>query len=683
MEKSKTIICIALISAFIIIFRPSAFAKMEGKALEDSLLKELPKQKEDTNKVKLFLSLHSCYIYSNVDEAIKYNKMALTHAGQLNWDKGKARAMLSLGWDYWKKMDYTTAMKYGDDALALYQKLADAKKIGDSYRFIGQDYIAFGNFSEALKYLSLAINSYKEAGSKYNMADTYVLSAWVYNELGKYPEVGKCTYAALKIYEEIGDKHGIGLCYSNMAANSEHDKHYDEALKYLKFGIKECERSGDLANVAVGYMNIAGLYSSMGNYPVSLKYYDTTLTQFKKLKHWNYMADTYMGFGDVYEKQNNFTAALKCYLEADSLFKTQLNQIRLAEAYSKTADCYIKLNKTTEAQKIFKVAFSLTKDLKSVSYFANYYQDITSLDSATGNWKGAYEDHKLYLRYRDSAYNEENTKKIVQAQMQYDFDKKEAATKTEQDKKDIQERNIRNSIAGGLGGVLIFSIVVYRQRNRVKKEKKRSDELLLNILPEEVAEELKAKGEANAKMIDEVTVLFTDFKGFTSISEKMSAEELVHDLNECFSAFDHIMEKHHMEKIKTIGDSYMAAGGLPTPNNTHAGDAVKAALEIAKFIEDGKAKKIAANSPYFEIRIGIHTGPVVAGIVGIKKFQYDIWGDTVNTASRMESSGEAGKVNISGATYELVKDKFTCTHRGKIEAKGKGEVDMYFVEGVV
>ena len=244
---------------------------------------------------------------------------------------------------------------------------------------------------------------------------------------------------------------------------------------------------------------------------------------------------------------------------------------------------------------------------------------------------------------------------------------------------------------------------VMQRTRELSTEKRRSDALLLNILPGEVADELKAKGTAEAKLFDQVTVLFTDFKGFTELSERMSPKDLVHDLHECFSAFDRICVKHGLEKIKTIGDAYMAAGGLPRPNATHAYDVLNAALEIRDFIAQGKKHKQEKGLPWFEIRIGVHSGPVVAGIVGVNKFQYDIWGDTVNTASRMESSGEVGKVNISEATYRLVKDTvvssrlsehslttenqqptaqkaFTFSPRGKVLAKGKGEMEMYFVQ---
>lgn len=225
-----------------------------------------------------------------------------------------------------------------------------------------------------------------------------------------------------------------------------------------------------------------------------------------------------------------------------------------------------------------------------------------------------------------------------------------------------------------------------REKNDlITKEKERSDTLLLNILPFKTAQELKDTGKSEASHFNDVTVLFTDFQDFSIIAEKSSAAQLVAEIDFCFKGFDKIVEKYNIEKIKTIGDSYMAVGGLPIENTTHASDAVMAALEMQEFISQRKQYLLQQNSSTigFDVRIGINSGPVVAGIVGIKKFAYDIWGDTVNTASRMESSGAAGKINISGATYERIKDRFRCEYRGKIQAKNKGEIDMYFVEQII
>jgi histidine kinase len=242
---------------------------------------------------------------------------------------------------------------------------------------------------------------------------------------------------------------------------------------------------------------------------------------------------------------------------------------------------------------------------------------------------------------------------------------------------------LSGQIAVSIDNAILYHNLEQKVQERtveLAEEKKKSDDLLYNILPAETAEELKEKGFAEVRQFERVSILFTDFKGFTALSEKIAPRDLVRDLNECFSAFDRITEKYGLEKIKTIGDAYMAAGGLPRPNSTHATDAVNAAIEMRNFIAEGIGRKQAAGLPYFEVRIGIHTGPVVAGIVGLKKFQYDIWGDAVNTASRMESSGSPGKVNISEATHALVKDQFNCEYRGEIEAKGKGKVKMFFVE---
>jgi len=253
------------------------------------------------------------------------------------------------------------------------------------------------------------------------------------------------------------------------------------------------------------------------------------------------------------------------------------------------------------------------------------------------------------------------------------------AGEIEKGNRNVQFGNIPGDEVGGLLHTLKKMLKALRESEEVVlSEKKKSDDLLLNILPAEVADELKNKGSAEARHFDNVTVLFTDFKGFTTMAERLSPQQLVNELDACFRAFDHIMERHNIEKIKTVGDAYLAVCGLPHANPNHATTMVQAALEIIDFMN---ARKAQVGDMTFDIRVGLHTGNVVAGIVGVKKFAYDIWGDTVNTAARMEQNSDAGKINISQNVYDLVRHQFVCTYRGEIAAKNKGALGMYFVEG--
>jgi adenylate cyclase len=217
----------------------------------------------------------------------------------------------------------------------------------------------------------------------------------------------------------------------------------------------------------------------------------------------------------------------------------------------------------------------------------------------------------------------------------------------------------------------------------IEEEQRKSNELLLNILPEEVMNELKLHGKTQARNYGKATVLFADIKDFTIISEQLSPDDLIEGLDAYFEIFDKVIERHEIEKIKTIGDAYVCAGGVPVKNEGNPFEVVKAALEMVEEIEKLDKKRLAAGKKCFSFRIGIHTGPLVAGIIGLRKFAYDIWGDTVNTAARMQQGSEPNKINISGATYELIKNDFACVYRGKLEAKNKGEIDMYFVEKVI
>ena len=226
-----------------------------------------------------------------------------------------------------------------------------------------------------------------------------------------------------------------------------------------------------------------------------------------------------------------------------------------------------------------------------------------------------------------------------------------------------------------IAGILFWLYYNSSRKNKIiESERARSDELLLNILPASVALELKSKGKADARHYDQVTVLFSDFKDFTKISSNLSPQELVAELDECFQAFDKIVEQYQLEKIKTIGDAYMCAGGLPEPSEDHAQRTIQAAIDMQDWLRLNNQRALR------HARIGIHSGPVIAGVVGARKFAYDIWGNTVNIASRMESQGIPGEINISQATYELSNNEFQYTSRGKIPAKGIGEIEMYFIK---
>ncbi len=220
------------------------------------------------------------------------------------------------------------------------------------------------------------------------------------------------------------------------------------------------------------------------------------------------------------------------------------------------------------------------------------------------------------------------------------------------------------------------------QNKKIEREKEKADELLLNILPQETADELKNKGVAKTRQYRKVTVMFTDIKDFSKVAETMDPDRLVKSLDNLFREFDKIIEKYEVEKIKTMGDAYMAVGGVPLRDKENPINCVLAALEIQRFMERLKQESIKRGEGFWELRIGIHTGDVIAGVIGSKRIAYDVWGSTVNIAQRIETSGETWKVNISESTYEQIFPYFQCIDRGKIPTKNTGDISMYFVEGI-
>jgi class 3 adenylate cyclase len=499
-----------------------------------------------------------------------------------------------------------------------------------------------------------------------------------------------------------------------------------EANKQLKYDgvaaqlfeevIGIAEKSGDKKLTAEAYRRLGDFYPVLKFYKKAKKNYLTATEIYKITDSWTEYKDVTYKIGkaayDVrdYNSANDILSDLldfadkntyslekevksdvlkmlfKLHKRQGSTSKAQLYATMLAKHekggdkdLQKELQKYLKIDRgmlsKREAQKLQKQIEELEKVLKKSELMSRKKDDTIS------NQQTAIEAHQREIKLQKEVVKLKEREKLLEQER-------------------LETRNRNNLILGGsvLGVVLLAAALIIfiiqrsnrklsqkntlieKQKSEIEIEKEKSDTLLLNILPAQTAYELKEKGATEPRFYEVVSVIFTDFKGFTQISEKLTPQQIIAELNFCFQKFDEIIEKHHLEKIKTIGDAYMCAGGIPEKNDTNPADAVRAALEMQKFMAEWKNEKKAKGEECFELRLGIHTGPLVAGVIGKKKFAYDIWGDTVNLAARMESSGEVGKVNISGETYNYIQKIFICTHRGKIPAKNKGDIDMYFVE---
>ncbi len=695
---------------------------------------------QDEKKLKILLELSSAYCNSDPDKSIEKALLALDLSGLLEIPKYIAKAnyyiavsqknkgeydnavisigksldinqeiqnepelaagLLELGDIYRIKNDFESSKEYLHKSLELFEKMNDDSGIARAYALLGNIYLVKSDFPGSVEHYEKALVILDRIGDHQRMAGTLSNLGGVYYYTGDYPKAIEKFQKALTINEKAGNKLWMLANLGNTGNIYYELSEYEKALEYFQ---KAYKLGTELNN---NYSNI-GTLSNIGSVYVKLSDDEKALEHFQKALQLSYetgdqhnIAEDLYNIGDLYMRHSRYAESFEYIQNALAQSEKAGTQDKISFGYICKGDWFhnapdnvqLKLGfnpeeKNINALKFIQKGLKIAEEINAVNEQKEGQETLSQVFEILGDYKKALESYKKFIDIRDKIQGEESKKQVTRKEMQYEFDKKESLAKAEQEKKDAialkeiqRQKLLRNGFIGGFSAVLVFAGVFFKQRNKIRDGKKRSDELLLNILPEEVAEELKAKGSAEAKQFDEVTVMFTDFKGFTKISERLSPSELVTEIDTCFKEFDQIISKYNIEKIKTIGDSYMCAGGLPVENRTNACDVVNAAVEIQKYMKEHLEQRLKEGKEIFEIRTGIHTGPVVAGIVGVKKFAYDIWGNTVNIASRMESSGEAGKVNISGATYNLVKDKFNCTHRGKIDAKNIGEIDMYFVE---
>ncbi|MBK7360271.1 MAG: tetratricopeptide repeat protein [Saprospiraceae bacterium] len=660
----------------------------QNKSKIDSLIKALAGNQTDTLGVRTMLLLSAEYFISNPNRAFQYSQEANRLSDKLNYNFGRIQSLAWLAYFHEQNGQIDTALSLYQKSYELAIKTGNKNDAATCLNNIAAIYKDLGKIDEALEFHQRSLSIKLELGKQEGIASSYNNIGLIYQNQGKIPDALNYYNKALKIFEELKDKQGIATVYENTGFIYKDQKQYDLAFDYLQKSLKIHIEDNDKYGIGYSWNALGNLCEEQNKLLIALNYYEQALKVRTEINDNQGIFYTWKNIGNIHNKLGNKEEAKRAYEKSLSGIEALGDKWGIAIVTNLYGAFLLNESQLNQSEAYLSKSLGIAKELGFPTDIRNAAENLQALYRKKGRWKEALAMNDLFIEMKDSVQNEKNHKLSIQTQFQYEYEKKEAILKIEQAKKDAlaqkeiqKQRLILVGISGGLILVVLFSIALIRQRNKIAKGKKRSDELLLNILPEEVAEELKETGSAKAKSFDNVTVLFTDFEKFTEISQKLTAEELVEEINYCYSEFDKIITKYGIEKIKTIGDSYMCVGGLPTTNTSHPWDVVKAAMEFQEFITKNINHRKNQGKPYFELRIGIHTGPVVAGIVGIKKFAYDIWGDTVNTASRMETSGEAGKVNISGATYDYIKDIYTCTYRGKISVKHKGEIDMYFIEG--
>ena len=640
----------------------------------------------------------SYYNRSDYINALEYYQRSLTIREEISDKGGIAGILNNLGMIYMKQGDYPKALDYYQRSLEISSKISDTEVKASALNNIGKIYMNQGDYPNALDYYQQCFNIYEEIPDKRGMAGILNNFGSIYMNQGNYPKALDYYQRSLVIIEEISDKSGMAGVLNNIGLIYMNREDFSKALDYFHRSLTIKEKISDISGMSSTLNNIGMIYMKQGDYPKALDYYQRSFEIGEEISDKRGVAGVLNNIGEIYINQSDYPRALDFYQRSLKINEEISDKRGTAITLNNIGRVSNKQGDHEQAIIWCEKGLKTSEKINIIEMQKNACQCLYDAFKAIGNDNKALEYYERITMLNDSLQAEETSKKL----QQMEFAKQILADSLLQEKEkfriqiaheaEVRKKNrtknifIISALFLLISAVGLYRRIVYVRRAKtvIENEKKLSDKLLLNILPTEIAEELKKKGRADARNFEMVSILFTDFKEFTQVSEKLSAEELVGEINTCFKPFDVICVKYGIEKIKTIGDSYMAAGGLPVTTDDSVKNTVLAGLEMAEFMINRKQEREAEGNIYFEMRVGIHTGPVVAGIVGVTKFQYDIWGDTVNTASRMENSGEVGKVNISRSTYELIKEDptFKFQSRGKVKVKGKGDIEMWFVEKV-
>jgi len=503
---------------------------------------------------------------------------------------------------------------------------------------------------------------------------------------GDNAEALQAFLKSLEFAERTGYQLGIGSLMVSIGDTYSAVDNSKNAQTFYRRGIQLLRQLNDSVKIATALLNAGDDYFNTGHLDSALIYTEESTVIFQQIDHMIGKAYGLGNLGMIYAEQERDALAERNINEAVAILEELQDYYPISVYLTYMADIYFRKNDLETAINYAQRSLDLSMQSGLKDQISDAHLKLSQLYDSAGDPATSLSHFRDHVAYRDSVRNIEAVQEMADLRTDYEVSQKQIEVDLAEERRKNQ-RNISIATAIALMLIALLATALFRRNRFIKRtneiiaaEKDRSDSLLLNILPEKTAEELKKHGKVKADRYDSVSVLFTDFKGFTSFSENLSPEVLVQNVDYYFSKFDEIMEKYGLEKIKTIGDAYMCAGGLPFPSDDHAEKMILAAQDIIDFVKASREMDTNIAMP-LDIRIGINTGPVVAGVVGTKKFSYDIWGDTVNVASRMESNSEPGRINISENTYELIKDKFQCTYRGELEVKNRGSLKMYFVNG--
>jgi len=610
---------------------------------------QLTQTTDEQAEAELILELLKKYASVNSTDGKPYIERLLNLAEKILNESGRYQAYGLYYFAFIKRVtgEYDVALNSAQQALSQFERIEDKRGLGMCCNNIGIIHSSQGNYPEAMKnhlralQINESINDMEGIASSLNSVGSINLNQ------GDYPGAMKNHLRALQISESINDMKGIASSVGGIGNINIHQGDCPGAMKNHLRALQIMEAIDDNPGIASSHTNIGHIHWLQEHYVEALKHHLRALQIMLAIDDKRGIAGSYNSIGLIHLSQLNYSEALKNFLSTLQIMEEIGDKQGIAVLYNNIGGVYDGQKDYTEAIKNKLLALQTALEIGAKNIIRRVFGSLFSTYKATNDFENALKYYEKYHEIDDEILGKQVQTQLSNLTFQKDMELKE---------KELEIQHLRNV--------------------ELKQEKDRSETLLLNILPAEVAEELKAKGFADAKHFNDVTVLYTDFVGFTTVSEQLTPQQLVNELHTCFKAFDEITSKYNIEKIKTVGDAYLAVCGLPLANENHAENIIKAAIEIKEFMLN-RRKELGGKT--FEIRIGVNSGSVVAGIVGVKKYAYDIWGDTVNTAARMEQNSEPGKINISEATYELVKDKFKFEYRGEIEAKNKGKMRMYFV----